>query len=133
MYALLLLFQSQGFFTQLGNRIQEGGPVAMSTILICLLIIIGLIAFSAIKLSQDHLFKKAISLIHHISLFALVVGLLSQFLGLIQVFDAIESFDNIPPQLIGGGIKLTLLGIVFGTFTFLIGRLGIIILTAIKK
>mgnify|MGYP004065688179 FL=1 len=105
----------------------------MWTILICFLITIGLIAFAATKLSQDHLFKKTLSLIHHIGLFALVSGLLFQFLGLIQMFDAIESWGNVSTEMLAGGLKVTLLTIIFGTVTFLVGRLGIIFLTAIKK
>ena len=130
---LVLLYQSRGFFGQLADRMNEGGPFAMWTILICFLLTLGLIAFAATKLSQDHLFKKTLSLIHHIGLFALVSGLLFQFLGLIQMFDAIESWGNVSTEMLAGGLKVTLLTIIFGTVTFLVGRLGIIILTAIKK
>jgi hypothetical protein len=129
----VLLYQNPGFFSQLADRISEGGPFAMWTILICFLTTIGLIIFASLKLSQDHLFKKTLSLIHHVGLFALVSGLLFQFVGLIQMFDAIESWGNVSTELLAGGLKVTLLTIIFGTFTFLIGRLGIIILTTIKK
>ncbi|WBL21308.1 hypothetical protein [Zunongwangia sp. HRR-M8] len=130
---LVLLYQSRGFFGQLADRMNEGGPFAMWTILICFLTTIGLITFAATKFSQDHLFKKTLSLIHHIGLFALVSGLLFQFIGLIEMFDAIESWGNVSTEMLAGGLKVTLLTIIFGTVTFLVGRLGIIILTAIKK
>ncbi|MDN3593551.1 hypothetical protein [Zunongwangia endophytica] len=130
---LTLLFQNPGFFNEIGKRIDEGGPFAMWTILICFLVTIVLIIFAGIKLSQDHIFKKTLSLIHHIGLFALVSGLLFQFVGLLQLFDAIETWGNVSTELLAGGLKLTLLTIIFGTFTFLFGRLGIIILTALKK
>ncbi|MCL6217823.1 hypothetical protein [Zunongwangia pacifica] len=130
---ILLLYQNRGFFGQIADRMNEGGPFAMWTILICFLLTLGLIAFAATKLAQDHLFKKTLSLIHHVGLFAFVSGLFFQFIGLIQMFDAIESWGNVSTELLAGGLKVTLLTIIFGTFTFLIGRLGIIILTAIKK
>lgn len=123
------LFQNQGFFEQLFTRIQEGGPLAMTSILISFLLMLFLIVRASMKLKAAHqVFRKSISLINQIALVALVIGLLSQFIGLIQVFDAFEAIGDINPSLFAGGLKITLLPPVFGGFTFLVGRLSTFIL-----
>ena len=129
-----LFFQQQGFFTQLGNRIQEGGPFSMSFILICFLLMLFFIVRAIIKIKAARLvFDKSIRLINEIALLAAVVGIFSQFLGLIQVFDAFEALGDISPSLLAGGLKLTLLPPIFGGFVLILGRLASFILRWIRK
>lgn len=128
-----LLFQNQNFFGVLYQRIQEGGPLAMSLILISFLLLLFFIVRAALKLNAPHhIFRKSVSLINQISLIALVIGLFSQFIGLIQVFDAFEAIGDINPSLFAGGLKITLLPPIFGGFTFLVGRLAIFILNWLR-
>ena len=130
----LLFFQNRGFFSIFYSRIQEGGLFAMTLIVICLFIMLFLIVQASRKIKSPYLlFKKQISLINQIALLALVIAFFNQILGLIQVFDAFESLDNISPQLMGGGIKITLLSPLFGGFVFLIGRIATFILSWIRK
>ena len=129
-----LFFQQPGFFTQLGDRFQEGGPFSMSFILICFLLMLFFIVRSSIKITAPRLvFDKSIRLINEIALLAAVVGIFSQFLGLIQVFDAFEAIGDISPNLLAGGLKLTLLPPIFGGFVFIIGRIASFILRWIRK
>ncbi|MCP9200974.1 hypothetical protein MKO06_13730 [Gramella sp. GC03-9] len=130
----ILIVQQQGFFDQLFARINEGGPLAMSLILISFLLILFLITRSAMKLkSPTHVFHKSITLINQLALLALVVGLFTQFIGLIQIFDAFEALGDVEPALFAGGLKMTLLAPVFGGFTFLIGRMASFILNWIRN
>jgi len=76
---------------------------------------------------------KTLSLINSITLFAIVWGFLGQIIGMIGAFDSIEAVGDISPEILAAGIKISLLSPVFGTFIFLIGRLGIIVLTWLKK
>ena len=131
---IFYFFQSQGFFGTLYSRMQEGGLVSMSLILLSLILILFFIISAGLKLNApDIIFKKQISLMNQLTLLALVIGLFSQFLGLIQVFDAFESLGNINPSLFGGGIKLTLLSPLFGSFVFLVGRTAGFILNWVRK
>lgn len=100
----------------------------MYPLLLLLFACIGLAAYGLIKGDREHTIK----LLSSVSLFALIWGLLGQTLGLIGALDQIESLDTVAPQIIGAGIKTTLLPAAFGMFVFLVGRLGIIILQ-IKK
>ncbi|CAL67126.1 hypothetical protein [Christiangramia forsetii] len=129
----LFLFQGQGFFGQLTSRIQEGGSFQMTLILILFLLIIFLIVRSVMKLkAPSNVFKKSVSLVNQAALLAVVIGLFSQLIGLIGVFDAFESLGNINPSLFAGGLKLTLLPPVFGGFTFIIGRTATFILNWLR-
>ncbi|MGB3776308.1 MAG: hypothetical protein WA951_13710 [Leeuwenhoekiella sp.] len=93
-----------------------------------------LIVRAFLKLKAPQLiFEKSLKLINQLALIAVVVGLFNQWLGLIQVFDAFESLNDIEPQLFAGGIKITLLSPVFGGFVFLFGRIMTFILTWLRN
>ena len=130
----LYLFQSQGFFGQLTSRIQEGGSFQMTLILILFLLMIFLIIRTVMKLkAPTYIFKKSVSLVNQVALLAVVIGLFSQLIGLIGIFDAFESLGDVNPSLFAGGLKLTLLPPVFGGFTFIIGRLATFILNWVRN
>jgi hypothetical protein len=112
------------------DRLNEGGPFFMYPLFLILILLIILIVKAFLqKGSAD----KNISLISSISLFAIVWGFLGQIIGLIGAFDAIESYGEVSAEMLAGGLKVAFLAPVFGMFIFLVGRLGIIILTWIKK
>ena len=126
--------QRPGFFEVLGDRIQEGGTFAMSLIVICFLVMLFLIARAFLKLKAPHTtFSKSVKLINQIALIALVVGLFNQWLGLIQVFDAFESLNDVEPSAFASGLKITLLSPIFGGFVFLIGRIMTFVLTWVRR
>ncbi|MFT7251164.1 MAG: hypothetical protein ACI9FW_000889 [Flavobacterium sp.] len=112
------------------DRIYEGGPFFMVPILIILLLILLLFIRGLIKKEAN---SKMIKLISSISLFVLVWGFLGQAIGLIGAFDAIESIGNISTDILASGLKISFLPLVFGMFTFLLARVGIIILTLLEK
>lgn len=112
------------------DRIYEGGPFFMVPIVFILIAILLLIVLGIIKKEKS---SKMISLISSLSLFVLVWGFLGQAIGLISAFDAIQSLGSISTDILAGGLKITFLPVVFGMFTFLIGRVGIIILTLLDK
>lgn len=129
---MLLVLQS--IVPLVGNpfiaRLNEGGPLFMYTTLFILIAIISLLSRGFLKPSTR---DKTITLVSSISLFVLVWGFLGQMIGLISAFDAIEAAGDISPAVLAGGLKIAILSPLFGMFAFLIARLGIIILTWIKK
>ena len=112
------------------NLLNDGGPTFMYPTLLMLIICIVLLIKAFLKGSEN---EKLISLVKHISLFALVWGFLGQMVGIISAFDSVESLGNVSPSVLAGGIKIALLNPVFGMFVFLIARLGLIGLTLKKK
>lgn len=112
------------------DRIYEGGPFFMVPILVILLLVILLFIRGVVKKETN---SKTVKLISSISLFVLVWGFLGQAIGLIGAFDAIESIGNISTEVLAGGLKISFLPLIFGMITFLIARVGIIILTLLEK
>ncbi|MFY0714028.1 MotA/TolQ/ExbB proton channel family protein [Seonamhaeicola sp. NFXS20] len=114
---------------QFVDRFNEGGPLFMSLILICLLLSVFFIIMSFINLKKNELLsKKYIRLTTDSSLLGLVLGFLGSVIGLITAFDSIEAMGSPSPEIFAGGLKVSLLTATFGLFSFIIARLGILIL-----
>ena len=116
--------------SQIITKLNEGGPAFMYTILIVLILIIILIVKAFLESPKN---KKTLSLIASLGWFVLVFGIMGQTIGLIGAFDSIQAAGDISMSLVAGGLKVSLLTTVFGLFSFLIARLGIIILVSLKK
>lgn len=116
------------------NIFIEGGPFFMTLILLSLLLSIFFLVkgFLSVK-SNPEKSKKMLQFVNDASLLGLVLGFLGSIIGLIGAFDAIESFDNVSSAMIAGGLKVSFLTIVFGSFTFVVSRIGILILRSLVK
>lgn len=110
------------------HLINEGGPLFMISLLILLILTIFLVA-KGLKNST----QKNLDLIKAISLFAFVFGFFGFILGLINALDMIPSNGEVAPGILASGIKRGILPPTLGTFVFLIGRLGVIVITWMKK
>jgi len=111
------------------NLFTEGGTLFMSLILICLLLSILLLIKGFISLKKDKVqTEKMLKLIVDSSLLGLVLGFLGSVIGLITAFDSIEAMGNPDPAIFAGGLKVSLLTATFGLFSFIIARVGILIL-----
>ncbi|AUC81228.1 MotA/TolQ/ExbB proton channel family protein [Lacinutrix sp. Bg11-31] len=117
------------------NPFVEGGPVFMSLILICLLLSIFFIIKGFLSLKANEAVSiKMIKLTVDSSLLGLVLGFLGSVIGLITAFDSIQSMGNVDPNIFAGGLKVSLLTATFGLFSFVVARVGILVLrSAIKK
>jgi hypothetical protein len=116
------------------DRFNEGGPFFMSLILICFLFSLFFIVKAGLNLKKDEtLTKKMIGLTVDSSLLGLVLGFLGSVIGLITAFDSIEAMGNVSNDVLAGGLKVALLSLVFGAFTFCISRIGILIIKALQK
>lgn len=116
------------------DRFNEGGPFFMSLILICLLLSIILLVKGFLSLKKDILIsKKMLSLVIDSSLLGLVLGFLGSVIGLITAFDSVEALGNPDPAIFAGGLKVSLLTATFGLFTFVVSRIGILVLRAMQK
>ena len=114
------------------QRFNEGGPVMMTLILICLLLALGFLLLGFLSVSKnDKRTNKMLKLTSEVSLLGLVIGFLGAVLGLVEAFDTVESVNNI--DMMASGLKVSFLTTVFGAVTFILPRIGIIILRAIQK
>ncbi len=128
----LPLFQS--FFSEFAKRFNEGGPLFMSLILICLLLALFFLVLGFLNLKKD--IPKSIKmtrLASDASILGLVIGFLGSIIGMISAFDAIESLGNVSQGMMAGGLKVAFLTTVFGCITFILPRIGIIVLKYLQK
>ena len=112
------------------DRFNEGGPVHMTLILICLILAIFYLVKAFMSSSKDDAqSKKMMRLAAEAGLLGLVIGFFASIIGMIESFDAIESFGgDMSPGILAGGLKVSFLTILFGTFTFIVSRIGLLIL-----
>lgn len=116
------------------QKFEEGGPVMMSMILICFLLALFFMIRSFITLKKAPVIsKKMRALASDASLLGLVIGFFGSILGMITAFDSIEAFDKVNSGLLAGGLKVSFLTAVFGTITFIIIRIGILILKGLES
>ena len=117
------------------DRFNEGGPFFMSLILICLILTLFFLVKAFISFSKNtSLSKKMMRLTSDAGLLGLVIGFFGSILGLIQAFDSIESIGvEISAPLLAGGLKVSFITTVFGTLTFVISRIGLLILKGMHK
>lgn len=115
------------------DRFSEGGSF-MFLILICLLMSMFFIVKGFLCMKSDFKkSKKMLQLTVDISLLGLVIGFFASVLGLITAFDSIEAMGDADPAIFAGGLKVSLLTATFGLFSFIIARIGIVILRGMQK
>jgi hypothetical protein len=112
------------------EKCNDGGPVFTYLILLLLLAIIVLIVRSVI---QNDFSSKSRSIVASLAWFALAWGYLGRTFGLIMAFDNIAAAGEITPMSIAGGLKMAIVGPLFGLFTFVVARLGILYLQIKSK
>lgn len=112
------------------DKMNEGGPVITYVILILIVAILVLIVKAFFEKDNN---TKTTSLIAHVGWFAIAWGYLGRTFGLIMAFDKIAAAGDISPSLMAGGLKMALIGPLMGIFAFIIARLGLIILTFIRR
>ncbi|WP_304144502.1 MotA/TolQ/ExbB proton channel family protein [Mesoflavibacter zeaxanthinifaciens] len=128
----LLTILNQQFLV--ANVFYEGGPLFMSLILLAFLaslffIIKGFVSVKSNKEQTSKMLKLAVDA----SLLALVLGFLGSVLGLTQAFDSVEAMGNAEPAMFAGGLKVSLLTATFGLLSFVVTRLGILMLRLFNK
>ncbi|OEK08119.1 hypothetical protein A8C32_01270 [Flavivirga aquatica] len=130
----LILLQNPSFFSELSKRFNEGGLFFMSLILICFLLAFAFLILGFLYVKKNITkSKKMTSLASDISVLGLVIGFLGSTIGMIAAFDAIDAIGDISQGNMAAGLKIAFLTTVFGCITFILPRIGIIILRALQK
>lgn len=65
--------------------------------------------------------KRLNSLVLQLGVFAFFAGLLSQAIGLMQAFQAIQQIGDVSPALLAGGLYVSLIAPVWGMILLLVG------------
>ena len=113
----------------------EGGVQYMVPLSILLITNLALIGYALYKRYGKHIgTDNYFQLIHHVSLLALVWGVLSTSLGLFQALGYLAKTDTtLPLNVIMGGLRVAMITAIYGMIIFLISRLALIFLKPWKK
>ena len=120
--------------TTLINRFIEGGVLFMSLILMCLLTSLFFTFKSFMKLkTNSEAAMNTLQPIKDCGAIAVAIGAMGALIGLISAFDIIEATGPVAPQIMAGGLKVTLLCPLFGLFTYVVSRLVTLIIRVLVK
>ena len=110
-----------------------GGTLFMSVLSIALTTILAISILNILRLSRDN-YKSAnqilnINDIKALGIFAIIWGIFGQSIGLFSALQAIEAAADISPAMIYGGLKVSFITTLYGTFIFLLAWLITIVLS----
>lgn len=109
-----------------------GGMLFMTVLSISLTIIIAVSILNIMRLGKGSYNSEKQSLIisdiKAIGIFAIVWGIFGQSIGLFSALQAIEAAGDISPAMIFGGLKVSMITTLYGTFIFLLSWLITIVL-----
>lgn len=97
----------------------QGGPLFMGILTLNLLVLIAYCTFYAIK-KQSLQTDKPLAYIKQIGLFALVIGVFGQLIGLFQAFEAIQAAGMVSPAMLAGGLKVSMITTLYGVLIYII-------------
>lgn len=113
-----------------GSHHIEGGIYFMAPLTILFVVNAALLIFILVKGNPNPLW---IEVYKHIGLAILVYGIFGTLTGFLNMFDALESIkEDLPRQVIAGGVKVALLPVIYGSLYFSIIQTIYIILNVLK-
>lgn len=114
-----------------------GGILFMSVLSIAFTTIIAATVLNIIRLSKDNYnpAKQVLIIkdIKAIGVFAIVWGIFGQSIGLFSAFQAIEAAADISPAMIYGGLKVSMITTLYGSFIFLLSWLIYLVMSNWKR
>ena len=108
----------------LDNLFHQGGPLFMGILTILLLILLATAVIFAIyifngKAQDSKGFRHRLTYLKSMGLFTMITGILGQLIGLLLAFGAIERAEDVSPQMIYGGLKISFYTTVYGILIYL--------------
>ena len=104
-----------------------GGILFMSVLSTCLTIIIAATILNIIRIANGNYQagKQFLTIqdIKAIGIFAIIWGIFGQSIGLFSALQAIEAAADVSPAMIFGGLKVSFITTLYGTFIFLMAWL----------
>lgn len=101
-----------------GSHHIEGGLQFMAPLTILFLASMIILVYMIVKRDFNSPWAEVY---RHIGLVILAYGVFGSLVGFLNMFDALESIkEDLPRQMIAGGVKVTLLNVLYGTLYFCI-------------
>lgn len=68
--------------------------------------------------------QSSVNLILQLGILSFFVGILSQALGLISAFQAVEAMGTVSPAMLAGGLKVSMIAPIYGLFILIVSFLA---------
>ena len=102
----------------------EGGPLFMGMLTVVLIAVIAVSVLTLLKKgSPGEAARGYGDSIRSLGLFALVLGMLGQFIGLFTAFEFISGGMEVSPEMMAGGVKVSMITSIYGMIIFVISYL----------
>lgn len=101
-----------------------GGPLFISILTIVMVVMAVwtlyhfISGYKSVQLSRETILRR-LGYGKSIGLFAMIIGILGQLIGLYDAFAAIEKMGDISPSMVYGGIKVSMITTLYGIFIYL--------------
>jgi hypothetical protein len=109
----------------LDHLFHQGGPLFMGilTILLGVVLTVAIIFLLMIlngRAARMEYFHRRLQYLKAMGLFSMITGIFAQLWGLVMAFGAIERAGDISPQLVWGGLKISMYTTLYGIIIYLI-------------
>lgn len=112
---------------------EMGGTPYMCAVSVCGLLSLFYIVKTTLNFVRKNYSNRGLDLILLFGSLAVVVGLLSQAIGMYEAFGVIHSVGDISPSLMAAGFQISMITTLYGSFFFVISLLAWGILREIYK
>ncbi|MEO1653234.1 MAG: MotA/TolQ/ExbB proton channel family protein [Bacteroidota bacterium] len=101
-----------------------GGILFMGLLSLVFLVILVLVFFNFLLIQRGQGSGEKIALIRSLGLFALVLGIFGQLIGLYDAFKAIQEWGEVAPGLLAQGFRVSMIPTLYGALIFLLAYLA---------
>lgn len=107
------------------NLFFTGGPLFMSILSLLLIASVSWLIYHFLRAvkgrgEDKQFFLRKLSSGKSIGLFALIIGILGQLIGLYDAFSTIEQIGEVSPSMLYGGFKVSMITTLFGILIYLV-------------
>ena len=96
------------------------GILTVLFLVILMVSIIFVLKISSGKSSLNSNFTHQLTYLKSLGLFTMITGILGQLIGLMMAFSAIERVGDISPQIVVGGLKVSMISTLYGISIYLV-------------
>ena len=106
----------------------EGEPLYMGALTMVLTVILVVAVMNTLRLIKDkypdvNIWKGKLDMIKSIGLFAMIMGIFIQIMGLYGAFESIEVWGSVSPQMLMGGLQVSMITTIYGFIIAIISYL----------
>jgi len=97
----------------------QGGPLFMGILTIIFLVLIVVFLKAIMNPTEEKLLSVNLQWLKSIGTLALVVGILGQLIGLYGAFSHMEIAGGISPNVLAGGLKVSMITTLYGVLIYI--------------